>query len=171
MSKQLLIVLTLVALLVPTAALAGPPIVNEINLQRQLAAVRAATAKYHNIDAAIADGYLPTDHCVDQPGSGMGYHYFNPGLAGDLVNDPLQPELLIYVPDGHGGRKLGAVEYFQADMGQAHPTIFGQRFDGPMDGHEPGMPVHYDLHVWLYERNPDGVFTAWNPAVSCAGAH
>jgi hypothetical protein len=168
MSKRLLIVLTLMALLIPTAALAGPRVTNGIKLQRQLAAVRAATAKYQNIEAAIADGYLPTDHCIDQPGSGMGYHYFNPDLGGDLVNDPLKPELLIYVPDGNGGRKLGAVEYFQADMGQEHPTIFGQRFDGPMDGHEPGMPVHYDLHLWLFEHNPDGVFAPWNPSVSCS---
>jgi hypothetical protein len=36
-----------------------------------------------------------------------------------------------------------------------------------MLGHEPGMPVHYDLHVWLYQANPDGVFASWNPSVSC----
>jgi hypothetical protein len=171
MSRKLLLVLTLALLLIPTAALAGPSVVREYQTQRQLAAVRAATAKYHNIDAAIADGYIPTDHCIDQPGSGMGYHFFNPGLGGDLVNDPLKPELLIYVPDGHGGKRLGAVEYFQADMGQAHPTIFGQPFDGPMEGHEPGMPVHYDLHVWLWQHNPDGVFAPWNPSVSCGEAH
>ena len=36
-----------------------------------------------------------------------------------------------------------------------------------MTGHSPGMPVHYDLHVWLFDSNPDGVFAPWNPSVSC----
>lgn len=168
MSKQLLILFTLVALLVPTGALAGPTLVREVQLQRQIAAVRAATAKYHNIEVAIADGYLPTDHCIDRPGSGMGYHYFNPGLGGDLESDPLKPELLIYAPNGDGGRKLVAVEYFQANAGQGRPTIMGQPFDGPMPGHEEGMPEHYDLHFWIWHTNPDGVFKDWNPTISCS---
>ena len=46
-------------------------------------------------------------------------------------------------------------------------SLFGVPFDGPMLGHEPGMPKHYDLHVWLYERNPAGLFAAWNPRVHC----
>ena len=33
-------------------------------------------------------------------------------------------------------------------------------FDSPMLGHEPGMPVHYDLHVWLYRHNPAGLFAS-----------
>ena len=27
---------------------------------------------------------------------------------------------------------------------------------------------HYDRHVWLYRENPNGVFTPFNPAVTCA---
>ena len=27
---------------------------------------------------------------------------------------------------------------------------------------------HFDRHVWLYRDNPNGVFTPFNPAVSCA---
>lgn len=30
------------------------------------------------------------------------------------------------------------------------------------------MPIHYDLHVWLYRRNLAGQLTAWNPKVTCA---
>ena len=26
---------------------------------------------------------------------------------------------------------------------------------------------HYDRHVWLYRRNPNGMFAQFNPAVSC----
>ena len=27
---------------------------------------------------------------------------------------------------------------------------------------------HYDLHFWIWQPNPDGMFAAWNPSVSCA---
>jgi len=47
------------------------------------------------------------------------------------------------------------------------PVLLGQPFDGPMPGHGPGMPVHYDLHVWTHKANPAGVFAPWNPKVSC----
>ena len=48
------------------------------------------------------------------------------------------------------------------------PEIFdGQPFDGPMAGHNPDMPWHYDQHVWLYADNPEGLFAMWNPAIEC----
>ena len=36
-----------------------------------------------------------------------------------------------------------------------------------MPGHNPQMPWHYDLHVWFWEDNPDGLFAPFNPALSC----
>jgi hypothetical protein len=170
MSKVRMIIVALVALLVPTAVLAAPAVARHIQKGREVAAVRKATAKYHDVNVAIADGYLPTEHCVDGPEGGMGYHYFNPSLGGDLVNDPLKPELMIYAP-GDDGLKLVAVEYFQANVGQARPTIMNQPFDGPMPGHEPGMPEHYDLHFWIWHTNPDGIFADWNPSISCETHH
>ena len=50
------------------------------------------------------------------------------------------------------------------------PKIFGQELGGPMEGHKPLMPDglhHYDLHVWLWRNNPEGVFSPTNPAVKC----
>jgi hypothetical protein len=29
------------------------------------------------------------------------------------------------------------------------------------------MPIHYDLHVWLWKKNPSGMFARWNPTVTC----
>ena len=40
-------------------------------------------------------------------------------------------------------------------------------FDGPMDGHGPGQPRHYDKHAWLWAHNPAGTWASWNPALSC----
>jgi len=47
------------------------------------------------------------------------------------------------------------------------PTIFGQMMNGPMPGHEPGMPWHYDFHVWLWQANPNGIFEEYNPNIRC----
>jgi hypothetical protein len=47
------------------------------------------------------------------------------------------------------------------------PSVLGQTFDGPMAGHNPSMPWHYDLHVWLWAHNPAGLFAQFNPALSC----
>ena len=171
MSKQSTMVLALFALLAATIAAAGTVIAREEPFERQVAAVRAATTKYHNVNVAIADGYLPTQLCVEGPEGGMGYHYYNPTLGGDLASDPLKPELLIYAPSGNGGVKLVAVEYFQANAGQGRPSILGQPFNGPMAGHEPSMPEHYDLHFWIWQPNSNGVFADWNPNVSCARAN
>lgn len=65
------------------------------------------------------------------------------------------------------------VEYFKADADQDlatdgdRPSLYGHPFEGPMPGHEPGMPVHFDLHVWLYRSNPLGMLSTWNPNVKC----
>ena len=127
-----------------------------------------ALAKYKDVNKALADGYIPVSPCEALPGvGGMGFHYLHPGLASDLVSDPFKPEVLLYGPDGKGGLQLLGPEYFQADAGQARPSVNGQPFDGPMPGHNPDMPVHYDLHVWLYKYNPGGLFAAWNSRVNC----
>ncbi len=145
-------------------------------IQKDLALVRQATEKFHDVDAAIAAGYVATPSCVSAPGVGtMGFHYINPGLAMDPAINLTQPELLLYIPSGNK-LKLVAVEYFMgigapdapipANPPPA-PVLFGRAFDGPMLGHEPGMPPHYDLHVWLWQANPDGVFAQFNPNLSC----
>jgi hypothetical protein len=30
------------------------------------------------------------------------------------------------------------------------------------------MPIHYDLHVWLWKHNPSGLFAPFNPEASCS---
>ena len=142
----------------------------------ELAKVRQATAKYQDVNVAIAAGYVPPDACDAIPGvGGMGYHYVNPPLAMDPAINLLTPEILMYEKSGNGLRLVG-VEYFRGvgapdaqipNPAPPAPVLFGLPFDGPMLGHIPGMPPHYDLHVWIWRPNPSGMFAIWNPKVTC----
>jgi hypothetical protein len=130
--------------------------------------VLLAVAKYRDVNKALADGYIPVSGCEAVPGLGsMGIHYLNPALASDLATDPFKPEILLYAPNSKGGLDFLGPEYFQADAGQPRPNANGQPFDGPMPGHNPNMPVHYDLHAWLFKYNPSGLFAPFNPRVIC----
>ena len=100
----------------------------------------------------------------------MGVHFLNMGNVGPTL-DPQKPQVLIYEPVGDK-LVLAAAEWFMPEQvaGGTAPTIFGQTLYGPMDGHEPIMPAalrHYDLHVWLWKDNPQGVFESTNAAVKC----
>lgn len=135
-----------------------------------LAHVRDITAQYRDVNVALADGYRPTEDCVASPDGGMGLHYVNPALLGRL--DPDHPPILLYSANGDRPTLMGA-EWFRPDADQDlatdadRPSLFGHPFQGPMLGHEPGMPIHYDLHVWAWRANPAGDFSPWNPAVHC----
>lgn len=152
-----------------------------------LAEIRAATARFHDVANALAAGYIPVSPCEERPGvGGMGVHYVNPALASNLAIDAFAPELLLYAPSGDGPRLVG-VEYFSVALANTDsgprpwfgtqapplgffnpaPTVLGQTFNGPMPGHGPSMPWHYDLHVWVWQANPAGTFTPWNPTISC----
>ncbi|MCY4727138.1 hypothetical protein NYO98_12695 [Nocardioides sp. STR2] len=137
---------------------------------REMMRLKGRLARYRSPAAAVADGYLPSAECNASPTGGMGHHYVNPSLMGPV--DPERPPILVYVP-GTSGLTLGAVEWFVPDADQDpatdgdRPDLLGVPFDGPMPGHEPGMPVHYDLHAWLFRHNPDGLLAAFNPTVRC----
>ena len=143
-----------------------------------LAAARAATAKFHRLKVATDAGYsILADKdgitCIDMHGMGaMGVHY----VKGDLVADPSikarHPEALVYAPDRHGRLHLAALEYvvIKADWDATHanpPELFGQEFNFTDAGNRYGLPAFYSLHVWLWKHNPAGTFEMWNPRVHC----
>ena len=139
---------------------------------RQLAALKKSLAVYRDVQAAVSAGFIPVSGCEESDEGGMGVHYLHPGRAAQPPH-PTEPSILLYAPTGDGTMRLLGAEWFQADADQDlhtdadRPTLFGQPFDGPMPGHNPMMPVHYDLHVWLYDSNPAGVFAPWNTSVHC----
>jgi hypothetical protein len=178
--KKTLIVITLVLGLL--AVLAGAAYAatgtTDPTVLRDLAKLRQLTAKYHDVNVALADGFVPTPDCVQSPDGGMGIHYLNPARLMDPAINILEPEILLYVKSGDGLKLLGA-EYFYGigapdtkldDLPRplpVSPVIFGRPLDGPMELHEPGQPPHYDLHVWLWQANPSGIFAPFNPNVRC----
>jgi hypothetical protein len=152
-------------------------------MARRLARAKAALDKYASVDQAKADGYAmasPCEQTVTNPGASsdsgaMGIHFVNQALMKPGPFVPSKPPILVYAPTQGGGLRLVAAEYFKPDADQNvktdddRPSLFGRAFDGPMLGHSPGMPIHYDLHVWLWKHNPSGMFAPWNPDVSCTG--
>lgn len=137
------------------------------NMNQLIASTRAATAKFHDVDAAVAAGYAPVGDCVESPTGAMGVHYLNPEYVHPGYVDPAHPPFLIYGPSASGGLELWGAEFFEPEVGQPTPHYGSQPFDGPMDGHGPGMPSHYDLHVWVGKHNPDGMLADFNPALHC----
>jgi hypothetical protein len=149
---------------------------------QEFAAVRLATARFHDVDAAIAAGYelgyvngsgtRIIAGCVSNlanPAAGaMGYHYFNKALLEDFDVDPLRPEALVYAPGPEGTLKLAAVEYVVPGAASnppgvsEPPTVFGMqmRILVPAVG-------FYTHHVWLWRHNPAGIMADWNPEVVC----
>lgn len=161
------------------SVLAAPVTDNSSEVNKQLAQVRHATEKYHDVNVALKDGYINTHELVVSPDGVMGIHFVNPSLMFDGgVLDQTQPEILLYIPTKKGGYKLVGVEYYvPAFMANGHPTLFGQQFDGSMLNHDldedtltdeqiqDPMNRHYDLHAWLWHANPSGIFAQWNPAI------
>jgi hypothetical protein len=133
-------------------------------LQQTLATMRAATAKYHDIQNALNDGFILTLECGAEPeGAGMGALYVNRDRVRDGKIDPALPDVLIYenAPDG---RRLVAVELIMPYVlwpNADPPTFFGTPFMREDELHSFG------LHVWLWLNNPNGMFAESNPRVTC----
>lgn len=122
----------------------------------------------------------------------MGVHYFKPDVLGITAppnpkvigtgthTDFLSPSILIYEPQANGSLELVAVENlafveaWKAAGKTTPPTFHGVEYDYMADdpkttaddAHQ--FAPHYDRHVWIYRENPSGVFSPFNPNVSCA---
>lgn len=81
-------------------------------------------------------------------------------------------EVLAYEPQKNGRMRLVAIEYvvFREEWDASHaepPTLLGEPFDESFGEAWHGLPDHYEIHVWLWRHNPDGMFAMWNPDVTC----
>lgn len=134
--------------------------------------VRAATADFRDVRFAEAAGYASADSCVSGPEEGaMGIHFANGALVGDGVLDASKPELLVYEQRGSRLRLLGVEYLVFAEAWHKHtaapPVLMGQQFHYVGAPNRYGGPAFYELHVWAWKDNPNGMFVDWNPNVSC----
>jgi len=122
---------------------------------------------------------------------GMGIHFFRPDLLGITATTPRvtgngthtdfsTPGVLVYEPEANGKLKLVAVENlvfvgaWKAAGHTAPPEFEGNQYYRMVDNpatpdvdEAHGFMPHYELHMWLYEHNRNGLFSPFNPDVSC----
>lgn len=137
--------------------------------------VRENTAQFINVNNLKGTGYAPAFGCVSGSDHGaMGIHYLNLGLVGDGMLDERYPEALIYEPVGNTRRLVG-VEYivdaqtWLTAHDNAPPQLEGQDFQFVDAPNRFGIPSFFELHVWAWRDNPNGVYVDWNNSVSCEG--
>lgn len=145
-----------------------------VELARDLASLRQATARFHDFAAAQDAGYDTelTPCWYHSELGGMGYHYANMDRLADPTARLLEPEALMYEPGPAGQMRLVGMEYIvpigaweeSQGEGAPPPSVLGQDF---MANETLGL---YVLHVWLWRHNPAGLFADWNPMVSCEHA-
>ena len=153
-----------------------------------LDAARAATEKYQDVRAAEADGY----RAIGTDVSGMGIHYFKPGMRGF---DVTHPPFLLYEPDESAPKGLGLVGVAYLFSGPVGPD--GQPVGAPFPRALAAWHKHYDIclvanqpvemfsdaadcerqggrfiaespwmvHAWIWKDSPAGVFSMTNPDV------
>ena len=117
----------------------------------ELARARNATAKYHDVAVAVADGYVQRGY-----GPGEGFHFVNAGLM-DCTFDLEHPEALLYIPSGEGLRLVGVEYSVRNTCAATAPEGFtgdADEWEGP---NAEGRPM-WALIAWLWLGNPNGVF-------------
>jgi hypothetical protein len=162
--------------------------VGEENLrfaEQFLADVREQTAKYKDVNVAIADGYVRITPDIPL----IGAHFFHAGYDG---LDPAHPSILLYQEDGAGGWELVGVSFgVEKTLGDDTPPdsplggmagwhyhtdlcfLFGgtvtiARSQADCDGGLFVAETSWLLHVWAWKDSPEGVFDHANSLVQRA---
>lgn len=150
--------------------------------------VRAATEKFRDLATAKAAGYfVPATTCVSGPDHGaMGVHYANPAIINSGALDLTQPAILIYEPQSNGSMQLVGVEYVlplalwtataaapndpanPPPQGANVPSMDGQQLNYQPQPNRYGQGNSFYLHLWAWRFNPLGLFSDWNPNVTCS---
>ena len=124
---------------------------------KELSIARAATAKYHDIDVALAEGYVDINYVVPH----MGHHYMKVDLLDDIF-DPRAPEILVYqflLPNKKP--RLVALEYAFDNGDYVNPPGGFYGNDDTWNLFTPTGP--WVLHPWIWSHNSDGIFNPHNP--------
>lgn len=135
------------------------------DMNHGLATFRRATAAYHDVAAAEADGFVQILPCIENPDGegGLGIPYARLDRF-DATIDLSRPEILFYEPQENGRLRLVGGEPvvpIDAWTEDDPPSLFGREF------HRNEAHGLYGLHMWIWHHNPDGMFAFWHPDVSC----
>jgi hypothetical protein len=126
----------------------------------------------------------------------MGLHYVRRDLLGlppkpappgsgrvrgtGTYTDFRKPAMLVYEPQADGSLELVAVENlvfasaWQAAGKKGSPTFRGEPYVLLADNPETkvdeahGWEPHYELHLWVFRDNPNGMYSEFNPRVTCS---
>jgi hypothetical protein len=94
-------------------------------------------------------------------------------------SDFRKPAMLVYEPQPDGSLQLVAVENlvfhgsWHDKFGKELPNFRGEPFVLLRDKPETkvdeahGWEPHYELHLWLFRDNPNGMYSEFNPSVTC----
>jgi hypothetical protein len=125
----------------------------------ELAIARAATAKYHDVAQAVADGYVN----VNDYEPGEGFHYVKFPLIDETFN-PDEPEVLLYAQVPNEDRlELVAVEYaVPLPLSATPPAGFTGDADVWRENDEIGV---WEMTAWVWLHNSNGMFAHTNPRV------
>lgn len=138
---------------------------------KAIAELRQVTTRFHDVREAVRAGYVvqfPAG-CAASSAGAQGFHYLNPRLADDAIIDPLTPELLMYEPGPSGRLELVGVDYVIKYATLPRETMPKPTVLGIDMMQNDGLTV-WALHIWSRRPNPNGMFAAWNPKVSCTFA-
>ena len=139
-------------------------------LVEQLETLRAATDRYQDVEAAVADGYVKVTDEVPN----MGAHYQHQGYIDDGIFNLEEPEGRHYVKDTADEWQLRGTFFLlpREAVGDMHPDTFAGPLDNwhmhyslcvpevaLLDGCEMsgGIPVQsspWMVHAWVRDDNP-----------------
>ncbi|MTE25924.1 hypothetical protein [Winogradskyella ouciana] len=123
--------------------------------------IKTATSAYADINVATNEGRFDASGYVPN----MGHHYINPAII-DTTFDLLNPEVILYLPDGNGGMEMVAIEYAVLPEDPENHGSPPEGFTGSEDEwHFNEELGQWQLHVWTVLENPDGIFAMFNPAI------
>lgn len=156
-------------LLAALLSIAAPVLAAGQDVSAELAAVKAASARYADVNTALAESYIPdpSGHCVSAAAEGlpaewgaMGLHYLNPARLGIVATEPrvdgnglntdfLKPSILLYEPQADGTMRLVGVENlvfekaWKAAGNTEAPVFAGRNWDYMADDpNTPGDEAH-----------------------------
>lgn len=187
---KVLLLLASVAILAGCRSASQEPTLDEVRaVAERYRDVKAAIA-----DGYTTDNKCVTAEMLGHPASQgtMGLHYVRRDMLG-LPDKPTgrvkgtgthtdfrRPAMLVYEPQPDGSLELVAVEnlvfasaWHETAGNKEPPKFHGRTY--PLLRDDPatrvdeahGWEPHYEQHLWVFRDNPNGVYSPFNPNISC----